>query len=813
MHSLCLAAVALQPQSARMPKAKLRDSLLEFLRANPNQAATRSVLAKQLGIQPNQKPMLRKALGQLLDEGLILKGRKSAYQLVTAKSKSGGKGVPVLVGVLKFHPKGHAFFYPDLTDQGNLDAGIDLVELDRVQVSRHNCDTALDGDRVSIELKMVSTFGPGRVRSGRGVDVSEETRGRVIQVLERRSGRVVGIFRTKKNFSWVECDDKAIDGQIDISGDTTAQNGQMVVVDLSEWQGGQAPRGRIIEVLGWPGDPGVDMQAVIQRYGIATTFPEDVLAEARAVPEVPDSMEIKRREDWRDRLVITIDPADAKDHDDAIWVERNANKGWTLAVHIADVSHYIKPESPMDREALKRGNSTYLVDRVLPMLPVELSNGICSLKPDVDRLTKCAVLKISPKGKVVNAKFSDAVIHSRAKISYEQAQVILDGGKAPKDSDKQLVSMVKEAWKMASTLRRARFENGALDLEMPETKVKLDDKGRAKNVEPVIHTESHQLIEECMLVANEAVARILRENRRPAIYRAHEDPDPSRLMDYTETARQHGYKVGDLTNKDHIQRLLDSAKGSPEEHIIKLGLLKSLKRAAYSADPLGHYGLSKNDYCHFTSPIRRYADLIVHRALQPFLDNRLKQTDKTLSHGKLIELARRISDTERASAEAESESKMLKLFEYLQRLIDKKKGTEFEGLVTDVRPMGLMVEIPSLSLRGVVKREELPGRNRWWLEGHRGAWVTTGDRQIHIGMRLPLFVVALDLERRFVDFGVAGEIPTGHKLPRQAATVAAPLRKHKGKHQQANAVKPGHHKTLQKRRGQQNKKRRSRRRK
>ncbi len=787
-----------------MAKPSLRDSILEFLHNHPNQGANRSAIARQLGIHPNLRQKLRKALNQMVDEGIIVLGRKGTYRMVTADQDG---GAPSLVGTLKFHPKGHAFFYPDHSDKGNLATGIDLVELDRVQISRHDTDTALDGDRVRMEIKKAN---PRQQRHGRyrEADVSEVTRGVVTQVLERRSGRVVGTFRKKKGFVWVECDDKAIDGQIDIHGDTTASSGQLVVVDLGDWQGGQNPSGRIIEVLGWPGDPGVDMEGVIQRYGLATTFPEDVLAEARAVPDEPDTEEIKRRDDWRDRLVITIDPADAKDHDDAIWVERKG-KDWILGVHIADVSHYIKPGSPMDREAVRRGNSTYLVDRVLPMLPVELSNGICSLKPDVDRLTKCALIKINSQGKVFSAKFSDAVIHSRAKISYEQAQTILDGGPAPEGSDKQLVPMVREAWKMASALRRRRFENGALDMEMPETKIRLDDEGRAKSIEPVEHTESHQLIEECMLIANEAVAKILREQRRPALYRVHDDPDPSRLMDYAEIARQHGYRVGDLTNREHVQQLLDSAKGRPEEHIIKLGLLKSLKRAAYSADPHGHYGLAKADYCHFTSPIRRYADLVVHRALQPFLTNRLKDTDKTQSHARLMETARRISDTERASSDAETESKQLKLYEYLQRIIDERKGTEFEGLVTEVRPMGLMVEVPSLGLRGVVKREDLPGRNRWWLEGHRGAWVTTGDRQIRIGMRIPLFVVAIDLERRFVDFAVAGEAPKAEKQPRQAASVATPLRKHKGKHQPSNRVKSGHHKTLQKRRGQQNKKRKN----
>ena len=787
-----------------MAKPSLRDSILEFLCQQSHQGANRSMLARQLGIHPNLRQKLRKVLNQLVDEGIIVQGRKSAYRMVTT-DESSDEGS--LVGTIKFHPKGHAFFYPDHTEKGNIATGIDLVELDRVQISRHDTQTALDGDRVRMEIKKAH---PRRQRHARHrePDVSEITRGVVTKVLERRSGRVVGTYHKKKGFGWVECDDKAIGGSIEICGDTTASSGQLVVVDLSNWQKSQDPRGRIIEVLGWPGDQGVDMAGVIQRYGLATTFPKDVIAEARAVPEEPDAGEIQRREDWRERLVITIDPADAKDHDDAIWVERNKS-GWTLGVHIADVSHYIKPGSPMDREAARRGNSTYLVDRVLPMLPVELSNGICSLKPDVDRLTKCALIKIDFKGKVVSAQFSDAVIHSRAKISYEQAQTILNGGPAPKASDKKLAPMVREAWKMASAMRRRRFENGALDMEMPETKIRLDDEGRTETIEPVEHTESHQLIEECMLIANEAVAKILREQRRPSIYRVHDDPDPSRLMDYAEVARQHGYRVGDLTNRDHVQQLINSAKGRPEEHIIKLGLLKSLKRAAYSADPLGHYGLAKADYCHFTSPIRRYADLIVHRALQPFLTNRRKDIDKTQSYTRLIETARRISDTERASSDAESESKQLKLYEYLQRIIDERKGIEFKGLVTEVRPMGLMVEVPSLGLRGVVKREDLPGHNRWWLEGHRGAWVTTGDRQIHIGMRVPLIVVAIDLERRFVDFAVAGDVPKSERPPRQKASMATPMRKHKGKHQAYNQVKSGHHKTLQKRRGQQSKKRNS----
>jgi ribonuclease R len=529
------------------------------------------------------------------------------------------------------------------------------------------------------------------------------------------------------------------------------------------------------------------MISVIHRYGLRTSFPDNVLAEARSVPEQPEPSEIDRRQDWRDKLVITIDPADAKDHDDAIWVEKSP-RGWTLAVHIADVSHYIKPGSPMDQEAIERGNSTYLVDRVLPMLPTELSNGICSLVPNVDRLTKCALLEISADGEITRSKFIDAVIHSRAKLSYEQAQAILDGKPAPAGSEPQLVGMVKEAWKLAFAMRTRRFAQGALDLEMPEIKIRLDDQGRAEVAEPVIHTESHQLVEECMLAANEAAAKILRERMKPAIYRIHEDPDPSRLLDYTETAKAHGYRPGDLTNRAHIQKLLDASKGSPEEHVIKLGLLKSLKRAAYSAEPIGHYGLAKSDYCHFTSPIRRYADLIVHRALQPLLENPPKPHDRTPSQADLREISRHISDTERTSSDAENETKQIKLLEYLDSVASSDKPPVFDGLITDVRPMGLMVEIPAMGVRGVVKREDLPD-GRWRFEAHRMAWVSMDGKVIQLGMRLPLRVTHIDFDKRFVDFAVAGK-PTseGTHIAAQQRPVIA---KKQGKPHSKTAAKVG----------------------
>ena len=727
-----------------MSRTTLRDRILELLRSPGARPMNKSELAQSLDLPTSARPLLRKELAVLEQEGKISAGKKGRYEISSSNNNQ-------LRGSIKFTPKGDAWFFPDAGDAENHATGHDLEQLSRVKVPRRDTGTALDGDRVLISLvRPKPSPRDFRRQRSKPSEAAEEPdlQARVEKIISRRSGKIVGTYQTKGKLAWIQCDDAAISGNVELVGDTTARPGQMVVGHIEQWQN-DTPYARIIEVLGWPGDAGVDILAIIHKNGIRTSFPDDVLAEARGFGDSVDPGEIPHREDWRDRIVITIDPADAKDHDDAIWVSRTEN-GWQLAVHIADVSHYVKPRTPLDKEAIERGNSTYLVDRVIPMLPVELSNGLCSLKPDVDRFTKCAVMDVNRQGKVIKSRFCNALIHSQAKLSYEQAQTILDGGKAPKGSIKGLEAMVKEAWAMASKMRARRFADGALDLEMPEIRVRLDDEGNATKIENVVHTESHQLIEECMLAANESVARILRVRNKPTIYRIHEQPDEGRLVDYGETAKAFGYNFGDLTNKNHIQKLLDAAKGAPDEHAIKIGLLKSLKRAAYSPDPLGHYGLSKADYCHFTSPIRRYADLIVHRSLQPFLDNPPKQQDKTPKQTELHEIARHISDTERASADAENESKNIKLLEYLEHTMKLAEPVHFNGLITEVRPMGLMVEATDISTRGVIKREDLG--EGWRVEPRYDRVVHRDGRRLLMGQRIKLEVANIDHERRFVDF-------------------------------------------------------------
>ncbi|NNC87813.1 MAG: ribonuclease R [Akkermansiaceae bacterium] len=724
----------------------LREQVLALMGTPGYRPRNKGELARDLEVHPDERSALRAALAQLEREGVIVRGKKARYQLRSRDAK-------LLVGTVRFHPKGSAWFYPDVKDDANLDTGIDLEKFRRIYIPANKTSVALDGDRVAVRIdrlgppvwwkhakhKQAALELPG---------AEEQANGRVERIIKRRSGVVVGTYLERGKFRYVQPDDRNMPATIELTGDVVAAPGQKVAVELLEWDSRQvSPHGRITEVLGWPGDAGVDILAIIRRHGLRTEFPEAVVEEAKRVPgEIPPD-ELARREDWREADVITIDPADAKDFDDAILVRRS-DRGWELAVHIADVSHYVKPQSALDKEAEERGNSTYLVDRVLPMLPPELSNGICSLRPGEDRLTCAAIMQFAPDGKMTKARFAKAVICSKKRYTYEEAQEILVGGSAGEGP----AAMLHEAWNLAALLRQRRFAQGALDLDFAEVRMILDEKGQATGYQREEYNESHQLIEEFMLAANEAVARAIKNAQRPGIYRVHEDPDFDKLHEFAELARSHGYQPGDLTNKKHIQKLLDAAKGKPEEHAIKLGLLKSLKRAHYLDEPQGHYGLSKTDYCHFTSPIRRYADLIMHRSLEPLYDNPPPETDRLPGKKHCAEIADHISTTERTSASAEDESRRLKMLEWLQRTAQEPDPPVFEAVVTDVRKIGLMVEATEILQRGLVKRADFP-RGDWHFEGHRMRYASR-EGEMHLGQVLRVRVVRVDIENQFVDFRV-----------------------------------------------------------
>src|SRR5213079_3409366 len=541
---------------------------------------------------------------------------------------------------------------------------------------------------------------------------------------------------------------------------TSANVGDKVVVRFDVWESRHVnPEGEIIEVLGPASAPGVDVLSIIRKYHLPAEFPKDVLDQAERISEKIGSQMINEREDLRDKFIVTIDPDDARDFDDAIDIEKTS-EGWRLGVHIADVSAYVTPNSALDREARRRGNSVYLPDRVIPMLPERLSNGVCSLNPGVDRLTHSVFIHFDKHGVVKSARFARSVIRSAHRLTYKQAFAILSS--PPQD---RLGERLHLAWELAALLRRKRFQHGSLDLDFPEVKVLVDKQGHPVRLERIENDESHQLIEEFMLAANEAVARELMKRAVPTIYRVHENPDPEKLAEYREFVLSFNYKVGDLIHRAELQRLLASIRGKPEEQALKVALLKSLKRARYLGQPLGHYGLAKTNYLHFTSPIRRYADLVVHRALgrdgtplpsttSPNTERR-SRSDAPYHMAEIASIAEHISTTERNAADAEIDATQMKKLEFFQQQLAGRKPQIFSATVVDIRNYGLMVELPDALVTGLIHISSLTDDFYVFEPARRQLIGRRSRKRFSIGDDLSVFVARVDVFKRQVDFSIA----------------------------------------------------------
>ncbi len=566
---------------------KISEQILALLSKKDYRPLNAIEIARKIGASGKTRVALRQTLRELERTGQIARIRKDRYILPAEAD--------LVTGKLSINPAGYGFLTPEKT------TGPDLF------IAAENIGTAMHGDRV---VARISREAPSNRIKGR-------QEGRVIRILERAHDTIVGTLQRSRNFYYVVPDDPRFVHDVYVRpgqnrrSQVAGTTGDKVVVRLGAWESRHVnPEGEIIEVLGPASAPGVDMLSIIRKYHLPTEFPRDVLEQAARISEKVDGWQLVGREDLRDDFIVTIDPDDARDFDDAIRVEKLPNGGWQLGVHIADVAAYVEPGSALDREARRRGNSVYLPDRVIPMLPERLSNGVCSLNPGVDRLTHSVFIHFDKRGLVRSARFARSVIRSAHRLTYKEAYAILTS--PPRD---QLGEQLHIAWELAALLRRKRFEHGALDLDFPEVKVRVDKEGKPTGLERVENDESHQLIEEFMLAANEAVGRELKKRAIPTVYRVHENPDPEKLAEYREFVLSFDYKVGDLTHRAELQRLLAEIRGKPEEQALKIGLLKSLKRARYDPKPLGHYGLAKTNYLHFTSPIRRYADLVVHRAL------------------------------------------------------------------------------------------------------------------------------------------------------------------------------------------------------
>jgi len=570
--------------------------------------------------------------------------------------------------------------------------------------------------------------------------------GAVVRVLERRRTRFVGTLHRGKGVLRVVPDDPRIPHEFYVPEPKGSlkkvRPGDKVVVELKEWESRRAnPEGEVVEVLGAPEAEGVDMLSVLRQYNLEKEFPKVVIDAARAHGDRIRERDLVGRVDCRAHRVVTIDPDDAKDFDDAICVERGPGGSWRVWVHVADVAHYVKPGTPLDHEALERGNSTYLVDRVIPMLPEGLSNELCSLKPGVDRLTQCVEFDLAPEGRVKQAKFYRAVIHSKRRYTYGEALAVL-----AQPARDEFDDMIQDAGLLAQRLRRARFEAGALELGSSEIKIRLDARGHVLRLEKHLNDESHQLIEEFMLLANEAVAIRLSQMNRMALHRVHEEPDPKRLNEYRDEVRALGIECGDLKNRAEMRRLTDRIAKHPAGHALRVGLLRSLQRARYDVVPGGHFGLAKKHYTHFTSPIRRYADLIVHRALSE---------GPVGSAAELNRLARHISDTERNSSDAERDSRDIKLFHYLDGQLRHGRRHVYSAVITGVQSNGFLVDAPDLSIGGLVPVSSLDD-DFYVLDPVRRCWVGRRRRRMYrVGDTVNVRVRKVDMAAKRLDFELA----------------------------------------------------------
>ena len=696
----------------------MEEQILRLLGRRDYAPANVPELLRHLRLAPHRQQELQALLRRLEQSGQIARTKGNRY----IQSRE----ADLVPGRIRINRQGKGFLQPD------------DPELKEIMIPEGATSTALHEDRVLVRRDVRA--------KGLSPDRLEQETGMVIRILERKRTQIVGTLQRGREFLYVIPDDPRMPHDIYVPQPRDvgrpARVGDKVVVELHEWESRHTnPEGEIIEVLGSPDEEGVDMLSVLRQYNLPLHFPKEALHEARAIGTAISPPELAGREDCRRQQVVTIDPDDAKDFDDAICLQRGSPGQWKLWVHIADVSHYVKPGTALDNEARRRGNSTYLVDRVIPMLPEALSNELCSLKPDVDRLTKCVEFLVSDEGHVLKARFYPAVIHSQRRFTYRDVLAILQ-----RKPGNRIEQMLHDANMLAQRIRRLRFKAGSLDLDFPEMKIRLDERGRVERIEKVENDVSHQLIEEFMLLANEAVAGQLMGRNVPAIYRVHEEPDERRLQEYREEVLSHHLPCANLTKRPEVQKLLQKLGTIPIGAALKIGFLRSLMRARYAVEPLGHYGLAKTKYTHFTSPIRRYADLVVHRALF--------QKSHGLVHS-LKETAEHISDTERNSADAERDSKDVKLYAFLKAQLKSPRPTPYPALVIDVRNFGFFVDVPELAMSGLVHLSFLED-DFYVFDAARSHLIGRRTRRvIRLGDNVRVQVAKVDSFKKQVDFRLA----------------------------------------------------------
>ncbi len=687
-----------------------------------------------------------KLLNELEESGEITRTRTNCYGLSDKMNLVKGK--------LQGHAKGFGFVIPE--EKGEQD----------VYVHASDMQGAMNGDVVLVRLNAKAA--------------GTRPEGEIVRILKRGNTEIVGTFTEGDYFGFVIPDDKRLFQDIFIPKGKMngAVEGHKVVVKIVKYpEGRMSPEGEVIEILGHKNDPGVDILSIIRKYALPETFPDEVLKEAEEVPDQISEEELQNRRDLRHKKMVTIDGEDAKDLDDAVSIERLENGNYLLGVHIADVTHYVKEGSALDREAYFRGTSVYLVDRVIPMIPHRLSNGICSLNPQVDRLTMSCEMEINSRGEVVNHDIFTSVIKTNERMTYTNVRKILE--EEPPELMERYSDLIEDFQMMkelALRLRQKRLNRGAIDFDFEESKILVDEEGKPTDIIKRERSIAEQIIEEFMLIANETVAEHFYWLRVPFLYRIHEDPNPEKLFAFAEFITNFGYVVKGLANRIHpraLQNLLEEIKDTPEQRVISTVMLRSMKQARYDAEPVGHFGLAAEYYSHFTSPIRRYPDLQIHRIIREVLEegNLGERRHQALYHLMPI-VAEHSSERERTAVDAERDTEQLKKAEYM---LDKI-GEEFEGIISSVTSFGMFVELNN-SIEGLIHVSYLTDDYYYF---HEKQYALIGERTgkiFRLGDQVEVRVINVNMDEHTVDFELVDMKETKRSKVARPKVIEGPKRK------------------------------------
>lgn len=703
------------------------DDLLSHIRARVPHPATARELLRVLHIPRDERAAFKRVLRNLVNDGSLVLISGNRYGLPDR--------MDLVVGKLDGHPSGFGFVAPERPIEG----------LTRdIFIPAHHLQDALHGDRVVVRIERYREDG--------------RAEGRIVQVLERGSRTVVGSFEIDRaGLGFVKPFDKRLVADIQIPRDETkdAKPGEMVTVEVTRWPTPtRGPLGRVLEVLGDINDPGVDTEIILRKFGIPDQHGPDAVEEARRIGGAVKERDIKGRTDFRDRTVVTIDGEHARDFDDAISIEKLANGNIWLGVHIADVAHYVHDGGPLDTEAYERATSVYFPERAVHMFPEELATGLCSLKPQVDRLVQSCLMEVNARGEVVRHEMHDGVIRSDARMTYTAVNAILtDRDPAVMAEYAALVPMFELMRDLFQILNARRRRRGSIDFDLPEAQVVLDADGFIADIIASERNVAHRLIEEFMLLANETVAGHLESHAMPSLYRIHERPDPLKVEQFEEFVSSFGFSLAAPSGgvkPMHFQKLVDRIRGVPAERPIAFLMLRTMQKARYDPTNVGHFGLAAETYTHFTSPIRRYPDLIVHRLLRELRHTKVTAERKAELDDDLPELGRHTSEMERRAAEAERELLQWKKV----RFMADKVGDAFDGFITGVAAFGLFVDLVDHYVEGLVHVTTMADDYYRFNEQAHSLFGENTKKTYRLGDRVRVQIIRVDMERRQIDLGL-----------------------------------------------------------